>query len=58
MINSDRLEFFIKDNASENNIIIRVITTYLYFNEKNSNSKSIICLGYIINLAIRPFLFK
>jgi hypothetical protein len=58
IINSNRLGFFIGDNASENNIITRVIITYLYLNEKDFNFKHIKCLDYIINLAIKAFLFR
>jgi hypothetical protein len=58
IISIDRLEFFIGDNASENGIIIRAIITYLYSNEKDFNSKRVRYLGYIINFAVKAFLFK
>jgi hypothetical protein len=58
MVNNNRLGFFISDNASENNTVIRAIIAHLYFNEKNLNFKRVKCLGYIINLAAKAFLFK
>jgi hypothetical protein len=58
MVSSDRLGFFIGDNASENGTAIKAIITYLYFNEKDLNSKRVRCLGYIINLAVKAFLFR
>jgi hypothetical protein len=57
IISIKRLKFFIKNNASTNNIIIRVILTYLRLNIKDSNSKRIRYLSYIINLAVKIFLF-
>jgi hypothetical protein len=58
MVNSNRLGFFIGDNASENNTVIRAIITYLYFNEKDFNFKRIRYIGHIINLAVKAFLFR
>jgi hypothetical protein len=58
IINSDRLGFFMRDNAFKNGTAIRVIIIYLYSNEKDSNFKRVKCLGYIINLAVKAFLFE
>jgi hypothetical protein len=58
MINIKRLGFFISDNASFNDIIIRVILAYLRFNLKDSDFKRIKYLKYIINLIVKTFLFK
>jgi hypothetical protein len=58
MVSSDRLGFFIGDNASENGTVIRAIITYLCLNEKDPNSRRIRCIGHIINLAAKAFLFR
>jgi hypothetical protein len=57
IVSSNRLGFFIADNAAKNNTIIRAIITYLYPNIKNPNSKRIRYLDYIINLIVKAFLF-
>jgi hypothetical protein len=57
MISIERLGFFISDNASPNNTVIRAILAYLRSNLKDSDSKRIRCLGHIINLAAKAFLF-
>ena len=57
MISSDRLGFFIGDNAPENGTAIRAIIAHLCPNEKDPNSRRIRCLGHIINLAAKAFLF-
>jgi hypothetical protein len=55
MASSDRLGFFIEDNAFENNTVIRVIIIHLCLNEKDFNFKRIRYLSYIINLAVKAF---
>jgi hypothetical protein len=58
IINIERLGFFISDNVSSSNTVIRVILAYLRFNLKDPDSKRIKCLKHIINLAAKAFLFK
>jgi hypothetical protein len=58
MASSDRLGFFIEDNAFENNTVIRVIIIHLCLNEKDFNFKRIRYLSYIINLAVKAFFLK
>jgi hypothetical protein len=58
MISTERLGFFINDNAITNNTAIRAILAYLYLDLKDPNFKRVRCLNYIINLAARAFLFK
>jgi hypothetical protein len=57
IISIKRLKFFIKDNDSINNIIIRAIFIYLRLNIKDSNSERIKYFNYIINLTVKIFLF-
>jgi hypothetical protein len=57
MVSNDRLGFFMGDNASENSTVIRAILTHLCPEEKDPNSKRVRCLGHIINLAAKAFLF-
>lgn len=57
MVSIDRLGFFMGDNASENGTAIRAIITHLCPNEKDPNSRRVRCLGHIINLAAKAFLF-
>src|SRR5207248_11466832 len=57
MISIDRLGFFMGDNASENGTAIRAIIAHLCPNEKDPNSRRVRCLGHIINLAAKAFLF-
>jgi hypothetical protein len=58
MISIERLEFFISDNASPNNIIIRAILVYLRSNLKDSDSRRVRYLRHIINLTAKAFLFR
>jgi hypothetical protein len=53
----DQLDFFIGDNAGTNNTIIRCILTNLRPDIKDPDSRRMRCLGYIINLAAKAFLF-
>jgi hypothetical protein len=57
MVNSNRLGFFIADNAAENGTAIRAIFTYLYPDIKDPNSRRVRYLGHIINLTAKAFLF-
>jgi hypothetical protein len=52
-----KLDYFIANNDSRNDTYIRAILRKLRFNIKDSNSRRIRCLGYIINLAAKAFLF-
>jgi hypothetical protein len=54
----DQLDFFIGDNTTINNTIIRAILTYLRPNIKDPNSRRIRCFNYIINLTAKAFLFS
>jgi hypothetical protein len=58
IISSNQLGFFIGDNTASNNTIIRAILAHLCPDLKNSNSRRVRYLGYIINLAAKAFLFK
>jgi hypothetical protein len=55
---SSQLGFFIIDNASPNNTAVRVILVELYLDFKDFDFKRIKCLKYIINLAVKAFLFE
>jgi hypothetical protein len=57
IINSNQLGFFIGDNTASNNTTIRAILTYLRPDLKDLDSRRMRCLGYIINLAAKAFLF-
>jgi hypothetical protein len=57
MTSSNRLGFFIGDNAPENGTAIRAIITHLCPNEKDPNSRRVRYLGHIIKLAAKAFLF-
>jgi len=57
MVSSDRLGFFMGDNAAENGTAIRAIVAHLCPNEKDPDSRRVRCLGHIINLAAKAFLF-
>jgi hypothetical protein len=50
--------FFIRDNASNNNICWGAIYRKLYLNIKAPNSRRVRYLNYISNLTIKVFLFK
>jgi hypothetical protein len=58
IISNNRLGFFIGNNNNKNNIIIRAILIYLRSDLKDSNFKRIKYLDYIINLAVKAFLFR
>jgi hypothetical protein len=57
MISNKQLGFFIGDNAAENSIVIRAILAHLCSYLKDPDSRCIRCLGYIINLIAKAFLF-
>jgi hypothetical protein len=57
IISIKRLRFFIRNNISTNDIIIRAILTSLRPDIKDPDSRRIRCLRYIINLAVKAFLF-
>jgi hypothetical protein len=52
-----QLRFFIGDNAGPNDIVIRAILSQLRPDIKDSDSRRVRCLGHIINLAVKVFLF-
>jgi hypothetical protein len=54
----DQLGFFIGDNIGLNNTTIRVILRKLRPNIKDPDSRRVRCLGHIINLAAKAFLFN
>jgi len=54
----NQLGFFIGDNAGLNNTVIRAILSQLRSDIKNPDSRRVRCLGYIINLATKAFLFR
>jgi hypothetical protein len=51
-----RLGFFIADNAGNNDTCIRAICQLLDI--KNPKTRRVRCLGHIINLAAKAFLFS
>jgi hypothetical protein len=53
----DRLGFFMGDNAGPNDTAVRAILRQLRPDIKNPDSRRIRCLGHIINLAAKAFLF-
>jgi hypothetical protein len=57
IISVKRLKFFIGDNASTNDIIIRAILIYLRPHIKDSDFRRVRCLSYIINLTAKVFFF-
>jgi hypothetical protein len=57
MISVERLGFFIGDNASTNDTAIRAILVHLRPDIKDPDSRRVRCLGHIINLAAKAFLF-
>jgi hypothetical protein len=57
IISVKRLRFFIRDNASTNDTIIRVILIYLRSDIKDSDFRRVRCLSYIINLTAKASLF-
>jgi hypothetical protein len=57
MISKERLGFFIGDNAGINDTAIRIILAHLLPNLKDPDSRRVKCLGHIINLAAKAFLF-
>jgi hypothetical protein len=52
-----KLGYFIANNDSRNDTYIRVILRKYRSNIKDPNSRRVRYLGYIINLAIKAFLF-
>jgi hypothetical protein len=58
MVSSDQISFFIRDNAASNNTVIRAILTYLRPDIKDASSRRVRYINYIINLAVKAFLFK
>jgi hypothetical protein len=58
MISLNQLEFFVKNNAGSNNTAIRAILAHLLPDFKDLDFRRVRCLGYIINLAIKVFLFR
>jgi hypothetical protein len=57
MVSSERLRFFIRDNATTNDTAIRVILTQLCLTLKDLDSRRVRYLSYIINLVVKAFLF-
>jgi hypothetical protein len=53
----DQLGFFIGDNTGTNNTAIRAILSQLRLDIKDSDLRRVRCLGYIISLAAKAFLF-
>jgi hypothetical protein len=58
MVSSNRIGYFIKDNNSRNDIVIRALLAYLRPNIKDPDFRRIKCFRHIINLAVKAFLFK
>jgi hypothetical protein len=52
-----KLGYFIANNDSRNDIYIRAILRKYRPNIKDPNSRRVRCLKYIINLAVKAFLF-
>jgi len=57
MISDKQLRFFIGDNATENGTAIRAILAHLCSHLKDPDSRRVRCLGHIINLTAKAFLF-
>ena len=57
MISDKQLGFFIGDNAAENGTAIRAILAHLCSHLKDPDSRRVRCLGHIINLTAKAFLF-
>ena len=57
MISSNQLGFFIGDNAGSNDTVIRAILAHLLPDLKDPDFRRVRYLGYIINLAVKAFLF-
>jgi hypothetical protein len=53
----NKLRFFIGDNAGNNDTYIRAILRELRLDIKEPDSRRVRCLGYIINLSAKAFLF-
>jgi hypothetical protein len=53
-----KLGYFIANNDARNDIYIRVILRKYRPNIKDPNSRRVRCLRYIINLAVKAFLFS
>jgi hypothetical protein len=57
IVSSNRIKYFIGDNNSRNDTVIRALLAYLRPNIKDPNSRCLRCSGHIINLAVKAFLF-
>jgi hypothetical protein len=57
MVSGARLGFFIGDNASKNRTVIRAVLAYLRSDLEDPDFRRVRCLGYIINLTAKVFLF-
>jgi hypothetical protein len=57
MVSSNRIGYFIGDNNSRNDTVIRALLAYLRPDIKDPNSRRIRYFRYIINLAVKAFLF-
>lgn len=57
MISSDQIGYFIGDNDGRNDTAIRAILAQLRPDLKDPDSRRVRCLGHIINLAAKAFLF-
>jgi hypothetical protein len=54
----ENLDYFISNNDYINDVAIYYILTELRKNIENPNSRRVRCLGHIINLASKAFLFE
>jgi hypothetical protein len=57
MISIKQLGYFVADNATTNDTAIRAILAYLLPKLEDPDSRRVRCLGHIINLAAKAFLF-
>jgi polyhydroxyalkanoate synthesis regulator protein len=57
IISIKQLDYFVADNATTNDTAIRAILTYLLLKLEDPDSKRVRYLSYIINLAVKAFLF-
>jgi hypothetical protein len=53
-----KLRYFTCDNVTSNDITIRYILKRLRPDIKHLESRRVRCLGYILNLAVKAFLFS
>lgn len=56
-IKQSQLGYFVGDNASLNDTAVRAILAELYPTLREPDSRRVRCLGHIINLATKAFLF-